>query len=108
VYIDEQTAATLEPVLAAEYRRELSRRAKQAITDLSPHIAQAELERLADISQGYLSRIYRGHGTPSTQLVLLLAVLAQDPTLLEWVSRYWGEPSSQEACLRAITTARSS
>ena len=94
VYIDEQTAATLEPVLAAEYRKELSRRAKQAIAELLPHVAQAQIERLADISQGYLSRIYGGHGTPSPQLVLLLALLAQDPTLLEWVARYWAEPSA--------------
>jgi transcriptional regulator with XRE-family HTH domain len=97
VYIDEQTAATLEPVLAAEYKRELSRRAKQAISDLLPHIAQAEIERLADISQGYLSRIYHGHGVPSAQLVLLLAVLAQDPSLLRWGSRYWAAPSDQAA-----------
>ena len=92
-YIDEQTAARLEPALAAEYKRELSRRAKRAIADLSPHLSQAALERLTDISQGYLSRINGGHGTPSPQLVLLLAMLAQDPSLLEWVERYWTEPS---------------
>lgn len=96
-YIDEQTAAALEPILAVEYRKELSRRAKKALSDLSPHIGQAQLERLADISQGYLSRIYGGHGIPSPQLVLLLALLAQDPTLLEWVARYWTEPSTQGA-----------
>ena len=93
-YIDEPTAAALEPILAAEYRKELSRRAKKALADLSPRISQAQLERLGDISQGYLSRIYGGHGNPSAQLVLLLALLAQDPTLLEWVERYWTEPSA--------------
>ena len=97
VYIDEHTAATLEPVLAAEYKRQLSRKGKQAIADLSSFISQRELEKLADISQGYLSRIYRGHGVPSAQLVLLLAVLAQDPSLLQWASRYWAELSSQES-----------
>ena len=94
-YIDEQTAATLESVLAVEYKRELSRRARQAITSLSASISQSATEKLLDISQGYLSRIYGGHGTPSPQLVVLLALLAQDPALLEWVERYWTEPSPQ-------------
>lgn len=93
-YSDEQTAATLEPVLAAEYRTALQRRAKQAIADLSPHISQSATERLIDISQGYLSRLYGGHGTPSPQLVALLALLAHDPTLLDWVTIYWAEPIS--------------
>ena len=92
-YIDEQTAAMLESVLAAEYKRELSRRAKQAIADLAPRMSQTFLERLLVISQGYLSRIACGHGNPSPQLAVLLALLAQDPKLLEWVARYWAEPS---------------
>lgn len=91
-YIDEHTAATLEPVLAAEYRKELSRRAQRAIAHLSPYISQSATERLLDISQGYLSRIYGGHGTPSAQLVVLLAVLAREPALIEWMTRYWAEP----------------
>ena len=93
-YIDEQTASALEADLAAEYKQELSRRAQRAIADLAPHAAQAAMERLVDLSQGYLSRIHGGHGTPSAQLVVLLALLAQDPSLLEWVSRYWAGPSS--------------
>lgn len=93
-YIDLQTAATLEPVLSAVYKKELTRRARQAIGSLSICISQAELERLTDISQGYLSRVYRGPGTPSPQLVALLALLAQDPSLLNWLSRYWAEPGS--------------
>ena len=71
-YIDLQTASTLEPVLAAAYKKELSTRAGQALARLAPSISQAELERLCDIAQGYLSRIYRRHGTPSPQLVALL------------------------------------
>ena len=97
MYIDEPTAVTLETALATEYRKELSRRAKRALVDLSPHVAQAQLERLGDVAQGYLSRIYNGHGTPSPRLVLLLALLAQDTTLLEWVARYWTEPSPVSA-----------
>lgn len=96
-YIDLQTAATLEPALAAAYRKELSTRAGQSLARLSTSISQAELERLIDIAQGYLSRIKRGHGTPSPQLVALLALLAQDPSLLNWLSRYWAEPSVQQA-----------
>ena len=100
-YIDESTAATLEPILAAEYRKELSRRAERAIADLLPYISQSATERLVDISQGYLSRVYRGHGTPSPQLVALLALLAQDPSLLDWLSRYWAEPGMQQSASKA-------
>ncbi len=95
-YIDEQTAAALEPLLAAEYKKELSRRGRQALADLSVPISQRQLELRLDIAQGYLSRIYSGHGTPSPQLVVLLALLAQDPTLLDWVARYWKEPTSPD------------
>ena len=70
-YIDERTAGMLEPVLAAEYKRELSRRGKQAIADLSPSIGQNALERLLDISHGYLSRIKRGHATARNWLSCL-------------------------------------
>ena len=107
VYIDEHTAATLEPVLAAEYRKQLSRKGKQAIADLLPFTSQRELEKLLDISQGYLSRIYGGHGTPSAQLVVLLALLARDPTLLDWVARYWAESSAQGAAPAARPSRRS-
>ena len=102
-YIDEKTAASLERVLASEYKKELSRRAQQAITDLAPSMSQAATERLLDISQGYLSRLYGGHGNSSPQLVVLLALLAQDPSLLEWVSRYWAEPSPQGARPEQLT-----
>lgn len=82
-------------MLATEYKRELSRRAEQAIATLAHHLSQADLERLADISQGYVSRVYRGHSAPSPQFVALLALLAQDPSLLNWLSRYWAEPTMQ-------------
>ena len=96
-YIDAQTAVTLESALAAEYKRELSARAKRAIADLSPRLSQRQTEQLLDISQGYLSRVAGGHQRPSAQLVVLLALLAQDPTLLDWVARYWTEPSAGSA-----------
>jgi len=91
-YIDEQTAVTLELILSAEYKSELRRRAKQALGDISPRIGQASLERLLDLSQGYLCRLSAGNGTPSPQLVVLLALLARHPHLLDWVPRYWAEP----------------
>ena len=40
-------------------------------------------------------RIAGGHGTPSAQLVILLALLARDPAALEWVLHYWAEPSGE-------------
>ncbi len=87
-YVDEQTAAALLPVLEAEYKRELSHRARQSLAELAPRLSQRSLERMLGLAQGYLSRIARGHGTPSAQLVILLALLAQDPRLLEWLAHY--------------------
>lgn len=80
VYTDEHTAATLEPVLAAEHKRQLSRKGKQAIADLLPFISQRELEKFLDISQGYICRIHAGHGTAIAPLVVLVALLARDLT----------------------------
>ena len=95
-FIDGPTAAALVLVLQAEYKRELSKRAKKALAEISPSLSQRRLERLLDITQGYLSRIGGGHATPSPQLVVLLALLANDPTMLEWVARYWAAPNPPE------------
>jgi len=95
-FIDEPTAVALVPVLQAEYRRELSRRAKKALAEISPYLSQRKLERRIDMTQGYLSRIGGGYATPSPQLVVLLALLAHDPALLEWVALYWAAPSPPE------------
>jgi hypothetical protein len=100
-YIDEHTAATLEPRLAEEYKSELRRRGKQALGDLSSRLGQARLERLLDVSQGYLCRLSAGNGTPSPQLVVLLALLARHPHLLDWVPRYWAEPRPMEERIEA-------
>ena len=92
-FVDGPTAEALVPVLQAEYKRELSRRAKRALAEISPYLSQRKLERRIDMTQGYLSRIGGGHQTPSPQLVVLLALLAHDPALLEWVALYWAAPS---------------
>ena len=94
-FMDGPTAAALVPVLQAEYRRELSRRARKALAEISPYLSQRKLALLLDVTQGYVSCIRCGHATPSPQLVLLLALLAHDPERLQWVARYCAEPDPE-------------
>lgn len=50
------------------------------------------MDRLLDLSLGYLSRLQAGDGVPSASLVSLLALLAADPARLEELKRYWALP----------------
>ena len=50
------------------------------------------MDRLLDLSLGYLSRLQAGDGVPSASLVSLLALLGSDPSRLEELKRYWALP----------------
>ena len=50
------------------------------------------MDRLLDLSLGYLSRLQAGDGVPSALLVSLLALLGAEPTRLEELKRYWALP----------------
>lgn len=92
--LDADTRAALAPVLHEEYRRVLRWRVRRAIDILSQHISQRRLEILLGLSQGYLSRLRSGSGSPSPELVSNLAILAKDPKLrLSELERYWSDPS---------------
>ena len=54
------------------------------------------MDRLLDLSQGYLSRLRAGDGVPSAILVSLLALLGNEPTRLEELARYWTLPRVPE------------
>ena len=54
------------------------------------------MDRLLDLSQGYLSRLRAGDGVPSAILVSLLALLSKEPTRLEELARYWALPLAPE------------
>lgn len=50
------------------------------------------MDRLLDLSLGYLSRLQAGDGVPSACLVSLLALLGSVPSRLEELKRYWALP----------------
>lgn len=93
-YIDGTTSGALSQVLHAAFETELRRRAREAVAEVCRYISQRRLEKLLGLSQGYLSRLHGEHGTPSTALVTLLALLAQEPPArlreveLSWTSAY--------------------
>ncbi len=91
-----ESAPGLGATLEATYRAELIRRAAVAITQLGRVCSQRKLEGLADLSQGYLSRLRAGDGVPSAALVSLMALLSAEPTRIEELDRYWALPLSPE------------
>ena len=65
--------------LQALYVKLLQSRIRTALAVLNQSISQRRLELLLGVSQGYLSRLKAGAGNPSSELVLLLALLSLDP-----------------------------
>jgi hypothetical protein len=65
---------------------------------ITEHISQRRLEMIVGLSQGYLSRLRAGHGTPSPELVGFLALIAHDPDgrLCE-LQRLWADPEGLTA-----------
>lgn len=89
--LDADTAERLAPLLHQAYEEELRRRVRESIDVLMQHKSQRGLERLLGLSQGYLSRLRAGTGTPSAELVSHLALLAHDPIArLGELEGYWG------------------
>lgn len=92
-FVDEATGKALQPVLQQAYQQVLQRRVRRAIDAVTCYTSQRRLEQLLGLSQGYLSRLRAGAGTPSPELVSNLALIAQDPpNRLRELERYWGEP----------------
>lgn len=92
--------STQAELLSREYRAALRCRAQVTIKRLSQYVTQRKLEALLGMSQGYLSRLRSGAGTPSPELVSLLALLAQDPkTRIQELELYWNEERGEgERC----------
>lgn len=94
-YPTPQQLADLDRQLTVSGRALLRQSAASAIRALAPTISQRRLELLLGLSQGYLSRL-RGKGdlrttTPSPALVALLALIANEPSHLKWIERFWVE-----------------
>jgi transcriptional regulator with XRE-family HTH domain len=66
------------------------------IRRLKPSIKQRFLELLLGLSQGYLSRLSAGDGTPSAALVALLALVADEPHHLETIRRNWARVGTEK------------
>lgn len=97
-FVDPQTASDLHEVLRELYRSALKARVRRAIDELTRVVSQRRLEMLLGMSQGYLSRLRAGDGTPSPELVNHLALIARDPLArLREIECYWAlsdEPDS--------------
>ena len=78
-YLSESSAAAEDAALEPLYRRELRRRAKEAIERLMPYVDERDLEQLMGLSRGYLSRLRTGQRDPSADLVALMTLLARNP-----------------------------
>ena len=50
------------------------------------------MDRLLNLSQGYLSRLKAGDGVPGAPLVSLLAILAAHPHLMGELEDFWTMP----------------
>jgi hypothetical protein len=91
-YIDGSTAESLALIMTPAFEEVLRRRARNAVAQVCIHISQRKLETLIGLSQGYLSRLHGGHGTPSAALVALLTLLAREPhPRLRELEMIWAE-----------------
>ena len=63
-------------------------------------------EGLLGLAQGYLSRLLAQAGNPSSPLVLLLGLIAQDPQVrLSEVQAYWRAPRPESPQLAALNSS---
>ena len=106
-FLEQPAREVLAPLLVRLYAAELRRRIQEAIAVLAPLVSQRRLENHLGLSQGYLSRLKAGAGTPSPLLVLLLQQLALDPiSRLREIERIWGDPIPSEPSEGIATPAR--
>lgn len=79
MFISATVAKKLDAHLEERYLQVLTDAAKTAISKLTAHWPQQELEQLLGLSHGYLSKLKRGRKEPSPALVSELLILAHDP-----------------------------
>ncbi|MBZ4395348.1 hypothetical protein [Myxococcus sp. AS-1-15] len=86
-WLDDAAAKQLDVALADVYRRELSRKANQALRQLKmAKLRQWDLEPLLGLSSGYLSKVKAGKDVSPT-LVVALMLLAGAPNRVEELRR---------------------
>lgn len=91
-FLDSSKEVALTPTLTACYEARLRVMARTALRTLQRRgTPLRQLELTLGLSQGYLSRLSMGAGTPSPALVALLALIADDPTRLAQIHRLWAD-----------------
>ncbi len=102
--LDLETTQRLHEILPRLYDAALRRLAGKELRALTPYISQRQLELLAGLAQGYLSRLLAQAGNPSSPLVLLLGLIARDPQArLAEVQAYWQAPRPEPALLASLS-----
>ena len=71
-----------EPRIREAIRAALRAQVAPLVSRACVRISQRRLEAILGLSQGYLSRLAHGNGTPSPPLIALLTLLANDPARL--------------------------
>ena len=95
LFIEQSESPEIRWRLQALYVKSLQRRIRTALEVLSQRISQRQLELLLGLSQGYLSRLKAGAGNPSSELVLLLALLSLNPAKhLATLRQFWALPDT--------------
>jgi len=92
----------VEVALDAAYRAEMQRRAIELLAKLeAANISQRRLERVLQLSQGYLSKI-RSKETPSVALLSELVLIAEEPEArLASLERFWSTPNRAKGRAKA-------
>lgn len=90
-WMGDSAAEALDASLEAEYRRRMRDLVTAAMDKLAKSdISKAFVERLLGLAQGYISHLTTtGDKTPSEALALDLALLAQDPSRVEFAQELW-------------------
>lgn len=100
-FLAENASAAVRSRLLDAYMFSLRNRVRLTIDTLMHFMSQRRIEEMAGISQGYLSRLRRGKGHPSPELVGYLALLAFDPpNRLAELRHFWQNPDNE--CLLPI------
>ena len=95
LFVEQSESPEIRWRLQALYVKSLQRRIRTALDVLSQSISQRKLELLLGLSQGYLSRLKAGAGNPSSELVLLLALLSLNPEKhLATLRQFWALPDT--------------
>jgi len=88
-WIGAKDSERLDAALEKEAAAALSRLAQEALADITEVATQKMLEQRLGLSQGYLSKVKRGHEVPSPALLAALVLVAVRPSRLNELANVW-------------------